>query len=377
MTMNKQRRIFVIAGEPSGDQHAAKYIKKHADINPNIIFDAFGQNDIKKTNANLIYDTEKISVIGIIEVFLRYKQIYQALNIAKEYIKDKKPDLIVLVDYIEFNLKVAKYARNLDIPVLFYIAPQVWAWREKRAKKFVQATNHLAVIFPFEEDYFKKYTNNVTYVGHPLSKISGLTDSVKDYDQRNIDLGLFPGSRESEIKNNLHQMIDCVQKNKKETIRLFYANETTKNIMKKLLPPEYHNLLASGKDLNMVSNCKKALCASGTITLQLAMLEVPMIIMYKLSYLSYLIMKSLIKIKYIGLVNLVLGNSIGSQPIVKEFIQPSYSDQVDIMVELNRIDQDESYRKSISDNYKLIKNKLSVEPKEDLSSLADKMLDII
>jgi lipid-A-disaccharide synthase len=204
-----------------------------------------------------------------------------------------------------------------------------------------------------------------------------LTDSLKDYDQRNIDLGLFPGSRESEIKNNLHQMIDCIQKNKKERICLFYANETTKSIMKKLLPPEYHTLLASGKDLNMVSNCKKALCASGTITLQLALLEVPMIIMYKLSYLSYLIMKSLIKIKYIGLVNLVLGNSIGSQPIVKEFIQPSYSDQVDIMVELNRIDQDESYRKSISDNYKLIKNKLSVEPKEDLSSLADKMLDII
>ena len=375
--MNEKKRIFVIAGEPSGDQHAAEYIKKHTDINPNIIFDAFGQNDIKKTNANLIYDTEKISVIGIIEVIIRYRQIYQALNIAKKYIRDKKPDLIVLVDYIEFNLKVAKYARNLGIPVLFYIAPQVWAWREKRAKKFVQATNHLAVIFPFEEDYFKKYTNNVTYVGHPLSKISGLTDSVKDYDKRNIDLGLFPGSRESEIKNNLYQMLDCIQKNKKERICLFYANETTKSIMKKLLPPEYHTLLASGKDLNMVSNCKKALCASGTITLQLALLEVPMIIMYKLSYLSYLIMKSLIKVKYIGLVNLVLGNSIGSQPIVKEFIQPSYSDQVDIMVELNKIDRDKLYRKSILDNYKLIKNKLSVQPEEDLSSLADKMLNII
>ena len=375
--MNEKKRIFVIAGEPSGDQHAAEYIKKHTDINPNIIFDAFGQNDIKKTNANLIYDTEKISVIGIVEVVLRYRQIYQALNIAKEYIKDKKPDLIVLVDYIEFNLKVAEYAKNLGIPVLFYIAPQVWAWREKRAKRFVQATNHLAVIFPFEEDYFKKYTNNVTYVGHPLSKISGLTDSVKDYDRRNIDLGLFPGSRESEIKNNLHQMIDCIQKNKKERVCLFYANETAKSIMKDLLPPEYHTLLVSGKDLNMVSNCKKALCASGTITLQLALLEVPMIIMYKLSYLSYLIMKSLVKIKHIGLVNLVLGNSIGSQPIVKEFIQPSYSDQVDIMVELNKIDQDKSYRKSILDNCKLIKNKLSVEPEEDLSSLADKMLDII
>ena len=375
--MNDQKRIFVIAGESSGDQHAAEYIKKHTNINQNIIFDAFGQNEIKKTNANLIYDTEKISVIGIIEVILRYREILQALNIAKKYIKDKKPDLIVLVDYIEFNLKIAKFAKNLGIPVLFYIAPQVWAWREKRAKKFVHTIKHLAVIFPFEKDYFKKYTNNVTYVGHPLSKKSDLINSVKDYNQRNIDLGIFPGSRESEIKNNIYQMIDCIQKKKKENVRIFYANETAKNIIKKLLPSDYHILLESGKDINTVSSCKKALCASGTITLQLAILEVPMVIMYKLSYLSYFIMKSLINIKYIGLVNLVLGSSIGSQSIVKEFIQPSYSDQVDIMVELNKIDQDESYRRSIVENYRLVKNKLSVESTRDLHSLADEMLNII
>ena len=375
--MNNQKRIFVIAGEASGDQHAAEYIKKHTNINQNIIFDAFGQNEIKKTNANLIYDTEKISVIGIIEVILRYREILQALNIAKKYIKDKKPDLIVLVDYIEFNLKIAKFAKNLGIPVLFYIAPQVWAWREKRAKKFVHTIKHLAVIFPFEEDYFKKYTNNVTYVGHPLSKKSDLINSVKDYNQRNIDLGIFPGSRESEIKNNIYQMIDCIQKKKKENVRIFYANETAKSIIKKLLPSDYHILLESGKDINIVSRCKKALCASGTITLQLAILEVPMVIMYKLSYLSYFIMKSLINIKYIGLVNLVLGSSIGSQSIVKEFIQPSYSDQVDIMVELNKIDQDESYRRSIVENCRLVKNKLSVESTKDLHSLADEMLNII
>ena len=253
----------------------------------------------------------------------------------------------------------------------------MWAWREKRAEKFVQATNHLAVIFPFEEDYFKKYTNNVTYVGHPLSKRSDLINSVKNYDLRNIDLGIFPGSRESEIKNNMYQMIDCIQKKKKEKICIFYANETAKRIIMKLLPTEYHTLLESGKDINIVSNCKKALCASGTITLQLAILEVPMVIMYKLSYISYIIMKNLINIKYIGLVNLVLGDSIGSRPIVKEFIQPSYSDQVDIMVELNKIDLDESYRKSILDNYRLVKHKLSVEAPRNLSSLADEMLNII
>ena len=373
--MSDDKRIFVVAGESSGDQHAADYIKKHTNLNINIIFDAFGQNEIKKTNANIIYDTEKISVIGIIEVILRYREILKALNIAKEYIIDKKPNLIVLVDYVEFNLKIAKFARNLGIPVLFYIAPQVWAWREKRAKKFVNATNHIAVIFPFEEKYFKKYTNNVTYVGHPLSKKTDLIDSAKDYDLRNIDLGIFPGSRESEIKNNIYQMIDCIQKKKKEKVRIFYANETSKNILIKLLPSEYHALLKPGKDINLISNCKKALCASGTITLQLAILEVPMVIMYKLSYLSYLIMKSLINIEYIGLVNLVLGSSIGTQPVVKEYIQPSYSDQVEIMVELNKIDQDVSYRESIVENCRLVKNKLSVESTGDLTSIADEILN--
>ena len=375
--MNNQKRIFIIAGESSGDYHAAEYIKEHSKINSNIHFDAFGQNEIEKTNAKIIYNTEKISVIGIIEVISKYREILRALKIAKDHIKKNKPNLIILVDYIEFNLKIAKFAKSLGIPVLFYIAPQVWAWREKRAKSFIKSIDYLAVIFPFEEVFFKKYTNNVAYVGHPLSKNLNLISSIKDYNKRRIDLGIFPGSRESEIKNNLHLMVDCVQKNKKENIRIFYANETSKEILKSLLPSEYHEYLVSGKDINKVSDCKKALCASGTITLELALLEIPMVIMYKLSYFSYLIMKSLINVKYIGLVNLILGNSIGSVPIVKEFIQPSYSDQVDIMVELNKIDQDEFYRNSIIDKYKSVRSKLSIRSSEKLSDIAENMLDSI
>ena len=375
--MNNQKRIFIIAGEPSGDRHAADYIKEHLKINPNIHFDAFGQNEIEKTSAKIIYNTEKISVIGIIEVIAKYREILLALKIAKDYIKKNKPNLIILVDYIEFNLKIAKFAKSLGIPVLFYIAPQVWAWRESRAKSFIESIDYLAVIFPFEEIYFKKYTDNVTYVNHPLSKRSDLITSIKDYNKRKIDLGIFPGSRESEIKNNLHMMVDCVQKKKKENIRIFYANETSKLILENLLPSEYHEYLVSGKDTNKVSDCKKALCASGTITLELALLEIPMIIMYKLSYFSYLIMKSLINVKYIGLVNLILGDSIGSAPVVKEFIQPSYSDQVDIMVELNKIDQDEFYRNSIIDKYKSVRNKLSIRSSEKLSDIAENMLDSI
>jgi len=375
--MNNQKRVFIIAGESSGDNHAADYIKEHSEINSNIRFDAFGQNEIEKTNAKIIYNTEKISVIGIIEVITKYREILRALKIAKDYIKKSKPDLIILVDYIEFNLKIAKFAKSLGIPVLFYIAPQVWAWRESRAKSFIKSIDYLAVIFPFEEVYFKRYTDNVTYVGHPLSKRLDLTTSIKDYNQRKIDLGIFPGSRESEIKNNLHLMIDCIQKNKKENVKIFYANETSKVVLESLLPSEYHVYLVSGKDINKVSDCKKALCASGTITLELALLDIPMVIMYKLSYFSYLIMKSLINVKYIGLVNLILGNSIGSAPIVKEFIQPSYSDQVDIMVELNKIDQDEFYRNSIIDKYKSVRSKLSIQSSEKLSDIAEDMLNSI
>jgi lipid-A-disaccharide synthase len=276
-------------------------------LNKNISFVAFGQSEIKKTNANVIYDTEEISVVGISEVLSKYSKIMKALKTAKKYIYDNKPNLIVLVDYVEFNLKVARYAKSLNIPVLFYVAPQVWAWREKRSKTFIDSIDYLAVIFPFEEIFFKKYTKNVSYVGHPLSDRVDLINSVKDYQSREIDLGIFPGSRESEIKNNLFTMLDCVQKNKDERIAIFYADETSKYIIKELLPEEYHKFLISGKDINQISNCKKALCASGTITLQLAILNIPMVIMYNLSYISYFIMKRLITVQYIGLVNLILG----------------------------------------------------------------------
>ena len=116
----------------------------------------------------MIYDTEKISVVGVIEVLSKIHKISDALKKAKDHIRETKPDLVILVDYVEFNLKIAKYAKSLNIPVLFYIAPQLWAWREKRAQSLIENVDYLAVIFPFEEVFFKKYTKNVSFVGHPL-----------------------------------------------------------------------------------------------------------------------------------------------------------------------------------------------------------------
>ncbi len=375
MNMIKKKRIFIIAGESSGDQHAAAYVREHQKINPEIIFDAFGQKDLRDSSANIIYDTEKISVVGIFEVLSKFIEITKALKIAKDHIKKTKPDVIILVDYVEFNLKIAKYAKSIGLRVIFYVAPQLWAWRENRARALVENIDHLAVIFPFEEIFFKQYTSNVIYVGHPLIENQRLLESLKDYNDRDIDLGIFPGSRESEIKNNIYPMLDCIQKNKKENIKIFYANQTSHNYLIKLLPEEYHVMLESGRDLDKVSACKKALCASGTVTLELAILEVPMIIMYTLSYLTYLIMKSLVKLKHIGLVNLILGEKIGSRPIVKEYIQPSYSDQVDIMVELNKIDNDQIYRSELTNHFKEIKDKLSTKSKYKLKDIAESIIN--
>ena len=377
--MIKQKNIFIIAGESSGDQHAAKYITAHESLNSNIKFSAIGQTEIKKTNAEVIFNSEEISVVGIIEVISKYNKILKALNIAYSHIDETKPDLIILVDYVEFNLKIANYAKSKGIKVLFYIAPQVWAWREKRIEKIIKAVDHLAVVFPFEEKLFKKYTDNVTYVGHPLADNPKFKVNSNDYNDKSIEIGIFPGSRDSEIKNNLHVMLNCIKLSKDENImdkniKIFYSNNTAKRKILSLLPKGWEDTLADGRNIEEIANCKKAITASGTITLELALLNIPMVIMYKLAFVTFIIMKSMVKVKYIGLVNLILGEKLGSKPIVKEFIQPDYNDEVQVMVELQKIDKDDKYRNEIESGYSKIRSSLQPGAAKNLATLAEKMI---
>ncbi|MBT3697440.1 MAG: lipid-A-disaccharide synthase [Gammaproteobacteria bacterium] len=377
--MSTINNIFVVAGESSGDQHAANYVKEHKKVNPEAVFTAIGQQELNNSGANIIFNSEEISVIGIIEVISKYSKIRKALNIAYNHIINSKPDLIVLVDYVEFNLKIARFAKKYNIPVLFYVAPQVWAWREKRIKKIVEVVDQLAVIFPFEERIFKKYTQNVTYVGHPLADDPRFKPTDLKYNHRMTTIGIFPGSRESEIRNNLYRMIDSIRIVKNDdiyskNIKIFYANATAKKLLVHLLPEGWSALLVDGKDLSEIKKCQKVITASGTVTLELAMMNIPMIIMYRLSPFTYFIMKHLVKLKYIGLVNLILGDSLGSQPVVKEFIQPDYSDEVQVMVELQRIDNDISYREKIEDGYNQVRKTLKPGAAMNVAKIANKMI---
>tara|TARA_B100000686_G_scaffold90406_2_gene97040 strand:+ start:13046 stop:14140 length:1095 start_codon:yes stop_codon:yes gene_type:complete len=362
----EQKHIFVIAGESSGDQHAANYIKEHKKLNPNHQFSAIGQQELAKVGVDLIFNSESISVVGIMEVISKYGKIRKALNIAYNHIVEKKPDLIVLVDYVEFNLKIAKFAKSKNIPVLFYIAPQVWAWREKRIKKIIGLVNHLAVVFPFEEKLFKKYMSNVTYVGHPLADDIRFSLPQTDTDKKPIDVGIFPGSRDSEIKNNIKFMI-AVAHTLTKNIKIFYSNETSKKLIENLWP-ESIKYLTSGKDTDEIKKCKKAITASGTITLELALLNIPMIIMYRLSPITYFIMKQMVKLKYIGLVNLILGETLGSKPIVQEFVQPHINDN-NASAALKSLNSHD-----FKDNYEQIRKILKPGASKNVAQIAEKMI---
>ena len=379
MTTKGSREIFIITGESSGDQHAAKYVKEHLLLNKELYFSGIGQESMKDEGVSLIYNSEDISVVGLTEVIFKYHKIKSVMNLAKKYIYEKKPALVVLVDYVEFNLKIASYAKSLGIPTLFYIAPQVWAWRENRINNIVKVVDHLAVVFPFEYDIFSKFTTNVTYVGHPLADDNELSSNDTNYHDKKYDLGVFPGSRESEIKNNIYTMLDCIKPSKGKdpdysNIKIFYSNDKTKKLLEKMLPISLHDSLKSGKDRNEIKQCKKAITASGTITLELALLGIPMVIVYRLSAISYLIMKRLVKLKYIGLVNLILGENLGDKMIVKEYIQPKYHDQVEIMAELDKIDNDSEYRDRIRNKYLEIREKLKPGAAKNLAHIANKLI---
>tara|TARA_Y100000768_G_scaffold149725_1_gene111792 strand:+ start:929 stop:2071 length:1143 start_codon:yes stop_codon:yes gene_type:complete len=379
MTTSKIKEIFIITGESSGDQHAAKYIKEHRLLNNNLFFSGIGQDNMRKMDVSLIYNSEDISVVGLTEVIFKYKKIKKVLELAKKYIRDKKPALVILVDYVEFNLKVAAYAKSLGIPTLFYIAPQVWAWREGRINNIIKVVDHLAVVFPFEYRIFSEVSKNVSFVGHPLADDNELKPIKINYEDKNYDLGIFPGSRESEIKNNIYVMLDCIKPSnergsKKDNVAIFYANQRSKKLLEKMLPKHMHSMLVSGKDREEIKQCKKVITASGTVTLELALMEIPMVIVYKLSFVTHFIMKRLVKLKYIGLVNLILGDNLGDEVVVKEYIQPKYHDQIEIMAELKKIDNDADYRNEILKKYIKIRDMLKPGAAKKLASIADKLI---
>jgi len=344
--------VMILAGEASGDAHAAEFVEQLRQLQSDIRLTGMGGRDMRRAGVELVYDSSNIAVVGLVEVITHWGEIKHAMTLVKQAMEDTRPDLLVLVDYPEFNLKMAAHARELGIKVLFYISPQVWAWRPKRIHKIGRLIDHMAVIFKFETDYYQRANIPVTFVGNPLvDKVKSTVSADVMRERLGIAkntrvVGLFPGSRNKEIANLLPLMLETGQSMIRQNPDLGFlmpvANTLDYDAIAQQCQQSGLNIQLTQDDIyDVIPCCDAIVSCSGTVTLEIALLEVPMCIIYRMSWLSYQIMSRLVKIPHIGLANIV-----ANKLVVREFVQDQASVE-NISAELFKILDDDDYRGKI------------------------------
>jgi len=324
--MGKRYTLMVSAGEASGDAHAAHALS--ALQQQGLEFDSFGMGAGRLTaiGTEVLVDCRDLAVIGIVDVLLNYPKFMQRLKHLRQAMTQRKPDLLIIVDYPDFNLKLAETARKLGIPVLFYISPQVWAWRTGRVKRIGELVSHMAVLFPFEVDVYQKASIPVTYTGHPL-----VDDARSEFTQAEAKihfgveqdmplLTLLPGSRRGEIQRNLPVMLATAHRLLEDIpncrFLLPLAPTLARTDLDGMLSGNLPLTIVEGQACDAMRAANAVLSASGTATLETALIGTPMIVMYVINPVNHALMKRMIRIDDIALVNIVAGKRI-----VPEFIQ--------------------------------------------------------
>lgn len=319
---------MVSAGEASGDSHAAHALQALGDTGQSFSSFGMGAGALQSQGTELIVDCRDLAVIGIVDVLLNYHKFLKRLRHLRRTMQSRKPDLLLLVDYPDFNLKLAETAKTLGIPVLFYVSPQVWAWRSGRVPRIGSLVSHMAVLFPFEVDIYRQANIPVTYVGNPV-----VHDATSKYSQEqaramlglNPDqqvVALLPGSRKGEITRHIPVMLATMQailaKQPDTQFILPVAPTLDAAFIQQVLGDiDASQLLLSDKDArDVMRSSDVCLVASGTATLETALIGTPMVVMYIVNAINFAIMKRLIKISDISLVNIVAGKRV-----VPEYLQ--------------------------------------------------------
>jgi len=377
------QKILISAGEASGDLHAANLVRELKKLDANIDVKAMGGDNLKAAGADVIIDCAELAVVGIVEVLINYRKIKRALDQLADIVRNEKPDLLILVDYQEFNMKLAQIAKANGVKVLFYIGPQVWAWRPKRVHKIRQRVDMMAVLFPFEVAFYEDADVPVKFVGNPLvDEVYANTDkrellSKYDLSPDKKIVGLFPGSRRSEIKKILPIQLataQYLQKSHPDLQFVLAVASTLKVEEVKLYCAEHQELeikFVQDRPYNIMSTCDAIITASGTATLEIGLMEIPCAITYRISPISYAIFKRMISIENVGLVNIV-----AEKRIVNEFIQDDAKPEK-IGQEIIRILDDEEYRDTMVHNLKQVKQKLGTEGgSKNVAELAFNMLNL-
>ena len=352
-------KYYVIAGEASGDLHASNLIKHLKNKDAGFTCRAWGGDLMKEQGVDLVKHYRDLAFMGFIEVVANLRTILRNIDFCKKDILAYKPDVLILVDYPGFNLRIADFAAKNGIHVIYYISPQIWAWKQSRIHQIKRNVNRMIVILPFEKDFYRKHDFNVDFVGHPL--LDAISNRARNENANSFKslnklsdkpiIALLPGSRKQEIKTMLPLMLS-VRNQFPDYQFVIGAAPSLEESFYKDITGNSDISIVFGQTYPLLENAFAALVTSGTATLETALFGVPEVVCYKGSLISYHIARQLIKIKYISLVNLIMDREVVTE-LIQDDLNPAR-----IKEELTRITLDETGRNRMLQDYESLKQKL-------------------
>lgn len=353
----------MIAGEASGDLHGSNLIKGIKEVDSNAQIRCWGGDLMREAGGDLVKHYKEGAIMGFVEVVANLGKISRNLNDCKKDIVEYNPDVVVLIDYPGFNFRIAEFAKKNGYKIFYYIAPKVWAWKEKRVHRLKKFVDRLFIIFPFEIEYFRKWGINAIYRGNPL------LDSVDNYSRANetreeffartgLDatkesVALLAGSRKGEIKYLLPRMIEVARKFPDNQFLMACAPSMEREFYESIIGKECNNIkLLFGETYSILRHCRAAIINSGTASLEAALIGVPQVVCYGGNEISYQIARRVVKLKYISLANLIMDRGL-----FKELIQHDCTPEL-ISCELEKLLHNDAYRARMMDDYAQVREVL-------------------
>lgn len=350
--MDSNKSIFISAGEQSGDIHASGLINELKKLNPSISFIGLGGNLSESSGLKLLHHIKELATIGFMDVLKKFSFFKEILKECAQYIQLNNPDVVVLIDYPGFNIRLAEKIRKFyEGKIIYYISPQLWAWHKKRVYKIKENVDKMLVVFPFEVAFYNKYGVDAEYVGHPLVKKikSFMTEHPKEkkiFGKAKI-ITFLPGSRKDEIKLHLPVLLEIGNQLKKEfdvIINISKAPSLNDNVF-----DEFSNQLAgynltSENTYKLILNSDLVLTKAGTSTIECGLIGTPFLIFYKTHALNYFLLKPIVTIENLGMVNI-----LAKENIIREYVQKEFTPD-NVLLEARRILTDDNYAQSIRNN---------------------------
>ncbi len=352
-------KYYIIAGEASGDLHASNLVAEIKKKDKKAEFRGCGGDLMKAQGVDLLKHYRTMAYMGFVEVAINLRKVLDNIAQAKKDIVDYQPDVVILVDYPGFNFRIAKFAHEKGFKVFYYISPQVWAWKRRRVYKVKKSVDKMLVILPFEEDFYKGYGVDVTYVGNPLldelAKFGTANRSIflrrNSLGEKREIIALLPGSRKQEVKRVLPVMLKVVKRFPEYQFVVAGVSSLDKSLYKRIMG-NTDAFFVENQTYELLQNSSAALVTSGTATLETALFSVPEVVCYKATGFSYHLAKWMIKVKFISLVNLVM-----DKEVVKELIQGDLNED-NLVKELDLLLHDGTRQRQLLEDYEELKDRL-------------------